>query len=69
MPANNTGYPQFVYPQLPTADQQQPSTLDHGRLEAFRKNWEYYKRNPQVTNTSSGVNMYQVTVIVGGVVV
>ena len=40
----------FVYQQMPTAEQQQPSILDPSRLEAFRKNWEYYKMwNPQVS--------------------
>ena len=40
----------FVYQQMPTAEQQQPSILDPARLEAFRKNWEYYKMwNPQVS--------------------
>ena len=39
----------FVYQQMSTAEQQQPSFLDPTRLEAFRKNWEYYKMwNPQV---------------------
>ena len=39
----------FVYQQMPSAEQQQPSMLDPTRLEAFRKNWEYYKMwNPQV---------------------
>lgn len=38
-----------MYPKLPTTDQQQPNILDPARLEAFRKNWEYYKMwNPQV---------------------
>ena len=40
----------FVYQQMPSAEQQQPSMLDPTRLEAFRKNWEYYKMwNPQVS--------------------
>ena len=44
----------FMYQQMPTADQQQPSSLDPSRLEAFRKNWEYYKMwNPQVNYNES----------------
>ena len=49
MHGQNSSYTQFMYPKLPIADQQQPNTLDPARLEAFRKNWEYYKMwNPQV---------------------
>ena len=31
-----------MYPKIPSVEQQR-NTLDPARLEAFRKNWEYYK--------------------------
>ena len=52
-----------MYQQIPQADQQLPSTLDPERLEAFRKNWEYYKMwNPQVIYVKSGVDIYEASV-------
>ena len=37
-----SGYPGYPYPQQP----QQPPTPDAKTLEVFKKNWEYYSRNP-----------------------
>ena len=37
-----SGYPGYPYPTQPAA----PPTPDAKTLEVFKKNWEYYSRNP-----------------------
>ena len=49
MHGHNSSYTPYIYSKLQTSDQQPPNILDPERLEAFRKNWEYYKMwNSQV---------------------
>ena len=64
MHGQNSSYTQFMYPKLPITDQQQPNTLDPARLEAFRKNWEYYKMwNPQVYRNNGRVSVRGILLI------